>query len=151
MDKFFMMEALDLAREAADRDEVPVGAVVVRDGKIIGRGYNLRESRASATAHAEVLAIEQACRAIGSWRLDECTLYVTMEPCPMCAGAIINSRIKKVVFGCKDAFAGCLGSVIDFNCYPFNHSFSIESGVCAEESKELLSKFFKDKRKLRDI
>ncbi len=150
MDKRFMLDALALARQAYDTGEVPVGAVVVRDGEIIGRGYNLRESRASATAHAEVLAIEQACAAIGSWRLDGCTLYVTMEPCPMCAGAIVNSRIERVVFGCNDAVAGCLGSVLNFNCYPFNHSFSIEGGVCAEESRELLTKFFKEKRKNKD-
>ena len=147
MDERYMLEALALANKAALEGEVPVGAVVVREGEIIGRGYNQRESRASATAHAEVLAIEQACRRVGSWRLEHCTLYVTMEPCPMCAGAMVNSRIGRVVFGCYDAVAGCCGSVLNFNCYPFNHSFAIEGGVRAEECKKLLTDFFEKKRK----
>ena len=146
-DQLYMKEALALAKIAAEQGEIPVGAVVVRDGEIIGRGYNLRESEGRATAHAEVLAIEDACRAIGSWRLSGCTLYVTMEPCPMCAGALVNSRIDRVVYGCKDAAAGCLGSVINFNSYPFNHSFETVSGICSEESTELLREFFRQKRK----
>ncbi len=144
---FFMNKALCLAQKAFDRGEVPVGAVVVRNGEVIGEGFNLRQTEASVTAHAEILALEQACRAVGSWRLSGCTLYVTMEPCPMCAGALINSRIDKVVYGCKDAAAGCLGSVINFNAYPFNHAFETVGGVCAEECAELLRKFFKEKRK----
>jgi len=142
-----MLEALELAKTAASLGEVPVGAVVVRGGEIIGKGYNLRENKKSASAHAEIIAIEQACNALGSWRLSGCTLYVTMEPCPMCAGAIVNSRIDRVVYGCKDVVAGCCGSVINFNAYPFNHSFTIESGVCETQATELLKGFFEDKRK----
>lgn len=142
-----MLEALELAKTAASLGEVPVGAVVVRDGEIIGKGYNLRENKKSASAHAEIIAIEQACNALGSWRLSGCTLYVTMEPCPMCAGAIVNSRIDRVVYGCKDVVAGCCGSVINFNAYPFNHSFTIESGVCETQATELLKGFFAEKRK----
>lgn len=142
-----MLEALELAKTAASLGEVPVGAVVVRGGEIIGKGYNLRENKKSASAHAEIIAIEQACNALGSWRLSGCTLYVTMEPCPMCAGAIVNSRIDRVVYGCKDVMAGCCGSVINFNAYPFNHSFTIESGVCETQATELLKGFFEDKRK----
>lgn len=147
MDEKYMLEALELAKTAASLGEVPVGAVVVRGGEIIGKGYNLRENKKSASAHAEIIAIEQACNALGSWRLSGCTLYVTMEPCPMCAGAIVNSRIDRVVYGCKDVVAGCCGSVINFNAYPFNHSFTIESGVCETQATELLKGFFEDKRK----
>ena len=142
-----MEKALELAREAFKLGEVPVGAVVVHDGEIIGEGYNLREREGSVIAHAEVIAIEQACKRLGTWRLSDCTLYVTMEPCPMCAGALVNSRIDRVVYGCKDAAAGCLGSVIDFNSYPFNHSFETASGICSRECTELLQEFFRQKRK----
>ena len=143
----FMKQALALAKEAAALGEVPVGAVVVKDGEVIGKGYNLRESNASATAHAEVIAIEEACRSLGTWRLSGCTLYVTLEPCPMCAGAIVNSRIDRVVFAVRDAVAGCCGSVINFNRYPFNHAFAVEEGVLAGESAALLRAFFEEKRK----
>ena len=143
-----MREALSLAERAAEIGEIPVGALVVdAKGKIISRAYNLRENKKSATAHAEILAIEQACSILGGWRLQGCTLYVTLEPCPMCAGALINSRIGRVVFGTKDALAGCCGSVINFNAYPFNHSFEITSSVCEEESKKLLRDFFDKKRR----
>ena len=146
-----MEKALELGRKAFELGEVPVGAVVVRDGEIIGEGYNLREREGSVIAHAEIVAMEQACKALGTWRLSGCTLYVTMEPCPMCAGALINSRISRVVYGCKDAAAGCLGSVINFNSYPFNHSFETASGICAEEGAELLKEFFEKKRKKTSI
>ena len=142
-----MEKALVLARKAFELGEVPVGAVIVRDGEIVGEGYNLREREGSVIAHAEVIAIEQACKRLGTWRLSGCTLYVTMEPCPMCAGALVNSRIDRVVYGCKDAAAGCLGSVIDFNSYPFNHSFETASGICSRECTELLQEFFRQKRK----
>jgi len=145
-DKKFMKEAIDLAKRAKDEGEVPVGAIVVRNGEIIGSGYNLRESRGMATAHAEILAIEEACRKLGSWRLLGCTLYVTLEPCPMCAGAIVNSRIERVVYGVKDSAAGCCGSVVDFNRYPFSHSFSLTSGICEDECALLLKEFFKSRR-----
>ena len=142
----FMNAALALAEKAASMGEIPVGAVVVRDGEIIGTGHNLRENKKSATAHAEVLAIEAACEKVGDWRLTGCTLYVTLEPCPMCAGAIVNSRIERVVYGCSDSAAGCCGSLINFNAYPFNHAFLIESGVCEERSRELIKSFFDNKR-----
>lgn len=148
-DSYYMKRALELARKAAEMDEVPVGAVIVNNesGEILSEAYNLRENNKSATAHAEVLAIERACERLGTWRLSGYTLYVTLEPCPMCAGAMINSRIDRVVYGVKDMLAGCCGSVINFNAYPFNHSFEITCGVCEEECREALQVFFKDKRK----
>ena len=119
-----------------------MGAVVVKDGEIIAEAHNLRHTGNVATAHAELLAIEEACRKLGTWRLSGCTLYVTLEPCPMCAGAIINSRIDRVVYGVKDAKAGCVGSVINFNSYPFNHAFEVVDGVCEKECAKVLSEFF---------
>lgn len=145
-DEKFMREALRLAEIAKDLGEVPVGAVIVRDGEILCGAYNLRETKRMATAHAELLAIEDACRILGGWRLPRAVLYVTMEPCPMCAGAIVNSRIERVVYGVKNFSAGCCGSVLDFNAYPFNHSFALSGGVCEEECKALLQSFFAKKR-----
>ena len=144
-----MKQALELAKRAAELGEVPVGALVVDNasGEVISRAHNLRENNKIATAHAEVLAIEEACRNRGGWRLSGCTLYVTLEPCPMCAGALINSRIERVVFGAEDMVAGCCGSVINFTSYPFNHAFELTSGVCEDECKELLKRFFENKRK----
>lgn len=147
LDERFMKEAISLAELACEGGEVPVGAIIVKDGKIIARAHNLRETDRIATAHAELLAIEEACRALGGWRLCGCTLYVTLEPCPMCAGAIVNSRIDRVVFGASDAAAGCCGSVIDLNSYPFNHAFAVTRGVCEEECRDLLRGFFANKRK----
>ena len=146
-DAEYIKKALELARKAAGIGEIPVGAVIVKDGVIIGEGYNLRESHSSAISHAEVIAIEEACRRIGSWRLSGATLYVTLEPCPMCTGAIINSRIDRVVFGAKDSAAGCCGSLIDLSSYPFNHSFKTDGGVCAEECLAVLKEFFEKRRK----
>ena len=144
----FMREALALAKKAAELGEVPVGAVVVSsEGIVIADAYNLRENKKSVIAHAEIIAIEQACRKLGDWRLSGCTLYVTLEPCPMCAGAIVNSRISRVVFGAYDMQAGCCGSVINFNAYPFNHAFEIEGGVLKDECSAILADFFKNKRK----
>ena len=145
----FMREALELARLAADMGEIPVGALVVdsNSGEVIAKAHNLRENNKLATAHAEILAIEEACRKRGSWRLHGCTLYVTLEPCPMCAGAIVNSRIDRVVWGADDMVAGCCGSVINFNSYPFNHAFDMSSGVCEDECKAILQEFFKTKRR----
>lgn len=142
----FMNMAIELAVRAYNEGEVPVGALIVKDGEVIGKGYNMREQNGMATAHAEILAIEEACRKLGTWRLCECTLYVTLEPCPMCAGAIVNSRVDRVVYGVKDNAAGCCGSLIDFNKYPFSHSFSVTSGVCEEECLALLKNFFKTRR-----
>jgi tRNA(adenine34) deaminase len=145
----FMKEALELARLAADMGEIPVGALVVdsNSGEVIAKAHNLRENNKLATAHAEILAIEEACRKRGSWRLHGCTLYVTLEPCPMCAGAIVNSRIDRVVWGADDMVAGCCKSVINFNSYPFNHSFATASGVCESECKAVLQEFFQTKRR----
>ena len=143
-----MERAIALAEYAADLGEIPVGAVIVdnESGEIISEAYNLRETKKISTAHAEILAIEEACRLRGGWRLSGCTLYVTLEPCPMCAGAIVNSRLDRVVWGADDMLAGCCGSVINFNSYPFNHSFSTTSGVCAEKCREILSNFFERRR-----
>ena len=146
-DREFMLEALREAREALAHSDVPVGAVIVRDGKIISRAHNERELNGLATAHAEVLAIERACRELGTWRLSDCTLYVTLEPCPMCAGAILNARVGRTVFGAPDPKAGCMGSVINLNSYPFNYACETLGGVCAEESRTLLAEFFEEKRR----
>ncbi|MGB9812633.1 MAG: tRNA adenosine(34) deaminase TadA [Thermovenabulum sp.] len=143
----FMREALKEARKAFEGDEVPVGAVIVKDGEIIARGRNRRESLQDATAHAEIIAIKEACERLKSWRLSGCTLYVTLEPCPMCAGAVILSRIDRVVFGAYDPKSGCAGSVMDlFSCDKFNHHPEIIGGVLEEECARLLKEFFKKKR-----
>lgn len=143
-----MKASLELARLALDIGEVPVGALIIdKNGEVISKAYNLRENKKNAVAHAEILAIKQACEALGDWRLSGCTLYVTLEPCPMCTGAIVNSRIKRVVFGAYDMQAGCCGSVANFNAYPFNHSFEITGGVMEDECRELLTVFFDKKRK----
>ena len=146
-DEAFMAEAIKLAKEAALRDEVPVGAVAVRDGKIIAVGSNTREESKCATHHAEILAIEDACRALGGWRLPGVTLYVTMEPCVMCAGAIINSRIERVVYGAKDHRFGAFGSAIDINSAGLNHRPEILGGVLGDECAAILTGYFKNKRK----
>lgn len=142
----YMKRALELAQRAAELGEVPVGALVVKDGQIISEAYNLRENGGGATAHAELLAIEKASKRLGSWRLSGCELYVTLEPCPMCAGAIINARIDKVIFGAKDAAGGAFGSVMDLNSYPLGHKTKIESGILEEECASLLRTFFEDRR-----
>ena len=142
----FMEEALALAREAADAGEVPVGCVIVRKGDIVGRGRNRREEGKSALAHAEIEAISQACANLGGWRLWECTLYVTLEPCPMCAGAIINARIPRVVYGASDAKCGAAGSVCSLFSMAFNHHPEVESGILEEECAALLTEFFQNLR-----
>ena len=146
-DDIYMKQALELARRAAQMGEVPVGAVVVRNGEVIGAAGNRRECDHSATAHAELLAIEQACKQVGSWRLSDCTLYVTLEPCPMCAGAIVNARVGRVVFGCKDARAGAMGSVLNLPCYPLNHRPQCTYGVCEAECRAVLQEFFVARRR----
>ena len=145
-DHAFMKEALLLAEEAAREGEVPVGCVVVRNGEIVGRGRNRRETGKSALAHAEIEAINQACSALGGWRLWECTLYVTLAPCPMCAGAIINARLPRVVFGAKDPKCGASGGVCDLFSMPFNHHPEVTEGVESEACAELLQRFFQDLR-----
>lgn len=146
MKKEFMYEALSLAKEAAKQGEVPVGAVIVKDGKIIARGKNERESKQNALSHAEIEAINNACKALGSWRLDDCEMYVTLEPCPMCAGAIINSRIKTLVFGAFDSKAGSIDSVVNLCDYPYNHKPEIYGGICEDECLQVLKEFFKELR-----
>ena len=145
-DILYMKRALELARLAGERDEVPIGAVIVKDGEIIAEAWNEREASKCATHHAELLCIERACKRLGGWRIPSATLYVTLEPCPMCAGAIINSRIDRVVFGAHDIRFGALGSLVNLNALGFNHSFALSGGVLEDEAKELLSGFFKKKR-----
>jgi tRNA(adenine34) deaminase len=149
-DEDFIREAIRLAGLAEEIDEVPVGAVAVKDGKIIASAFNTRETSKCATHHAEILAIEGACRALGGWRLPGVTLYVTMEPCAMCAGAIINARVERVVFGASDIRFGAFGSLVDLSALPFNHKPLIVGGVLGEECRELLSSFFKKKRKAKE-
>ena len=142
----YMKLALSEASLAAKEGEVPVGAVIVKDGKVIATARNNREATGDATGHAELLAIKEACRALGGWHLEECELYVTLEPCPMCMGAIINSRMGKVIYGAKDAKAGACGSVLNMNSYPLNHKPTVCEGVMKNECAEILSNFFKGKR-----
>ena len=149
-DRIYMEEALVLARQAAQEGEVPVGCVIVRNGQIVGRGRNRRETGKTALGHAEIEAIGDACRNLGGWRLWDCTLYVTLEPCPMCAGAIINARIPRVVYGAKDEKCGACGSVCDLFSMEFNHHPQAEQGLLEEEATNLLTEFFQDLRlKLR--
>ncbi len=142
----FMRQALELARESLHEGEVPVGAVVVKNGVVIGTGRNRRELNKNALAHAEIEAIDNACKRLGGWRLWECELYVTLEPCPMCAGAIINSRLRRVVFGAYDKKAGSCSSVINLFALPYNHRPEVAGGVMENECSTLLSEFFKQLR-----
>ena len=146
-DEYFMREAIAEASLAADAGEVPVGAVVVRGGEIIARGRNTREHDGMATGHAEIMAIEAACRALGGWRLSGCTIYVTLEPCVMCAGAIVNARLSRVVYGAKDARAGAFGSVLNVRAYPLESRPDAVGGVLADACAAILSRFFAGKRK----
>ena len=141
-----MQLAIIEAKKAALIGEVPVGCVVVRDGEVISTAYNLRETEKNALAHAELLAIDKACKALGGWRLHQCELYVTLEPCPMCMGAIINSRIKRVIFGADDPKAGCLGSIANLNEIAFNHHPEVTAGVMKDECAEMLRGFFRQLR-----
>lgn len=145
-DEKYMRLALDEAEKAYALGEVPVGAIVVKDGEVIACAGNSRETLGSAINHAEMIAIDRACKKLGSWRLSGCTLYVTLEPCPMCAGAVMNSRIDRVVFGARDARAGALGSLIDLNTYPLNHKVECVFGVLEAECTAILRKFFEEKR-----
>ena len=142
----FMDEALALAAEAAQEGEVPVGCVIVRDGRIVGRGRNRRETDKTALGHGEIEAIADACKTLGGWRLWDCTLYVTLEPCPMCAGAIINARIPRVVYGAGDAKCGAVRSVCSMFSMEFNHHPEVEAGVLETECAQLLTDFFKKLR-----
>lgn len=146
-DEFFMQKALELAKLAAQEGEVPVGAVVVKDGQVVGTGRNRRELSKNALAHAEIEAIDEACKTLGGWRLFQCDIYVTLEPCPMCTGAIINSRIKRVVFGADDLKSGSIGSVVNLFELPYNHKPEVAKGVMKEECSNILKEFFKNLRK----
>ena len=146
-DKKFMEEALRLACQAADEGEVPVGAVVVLGDEIVGRGRNRREKDKNALAHAELEAINEACKTLGGWRLWQCDMYVTLEPCPMCTGAIINSRIKRLVYGASDYKAGSCGSVVNLFDLPYNHKPETVTGFMQEECSQILTDFFRDLRK----
>ena len=151
-DEYYMKEAIKEAKKAEALAEVPIGAIVVIDGKIISRAYNLRESKQSAVAHAEILAIEQACQETGSWRLENAVLYVTLEPCAMCSGAIILSRVKRVVYGAQDPKGGCAGTFMNLlQDDRFNHQSEVTSGVLEEECGQLLSDFFRKLRERRKI
>ena len=146
-DEQWMGVALDEARRAVSHDDVPIGAVVVHEGRVIGRGRNERELREDPTAHAEVLALREAAHALGSWRVLDSTLYVTLEPCTMCAGAIVLARVPRVVYGCTDPKAGAAGSVLDVLAEPrLNHRPEVVGGVLAAEAAELLRAFFRDRR-----
>lgn len=146
-DKYFMRRALEQARKAAEMGEVPVGCVVVHDGHIAGCGHNLRESRADPTAHAEIEALKQAAKEIGTWHLEGTTVYCTLEPCCMCAGAMVNARVKRLAFGLSDDKSGACGSVVNLLQQPaLNHQVEVTSGVLAEESLRLLQAFFRERR-----
>ena len=145
-DRYYMEQALVLAKEAFELGEVPVGCVIVRGDEIVGRGRNCRETDKTALGHAEIQAISQACENLGGWRLWDCTLYVTLEPCPMCAGAIINARIPRVVYAAGDSKGGACGSVCDLFAMDFNHHPTVEAGLMEEESMALLTDFFQKLR-----
>lgn len=147
IDEIYMKEAIAEAQKAALHGDVPIGCVIVFEGKIIAAARNERELDKNALCHAELTAIEEACRVRGGWRLFGCTLYVTLEPCPMCAGAIVNSRIDRVVYGAKDPKAGAFGSVLNMNSYPLNHKPKIRSGVLGKECSDMLRLFFTKLRK----
>lgn len=146
MDKKFMKEAIILAKEAGAMGEVPVGAVIVKNGEIIARGKNEREAKQNALSHAEIKAINNACETLGSWRLEDCEMYVTLEPCPMCAGAIINSRIKTLIFGAFDSKMGSIDSVINLCDLPYNHKVEVYGGIMEDECLDLIKGFFKGLR-----
>ncbi len=143
----FMALALEEAKAAAEEGEVPVGAVLVHRGQVIARGHNLRESGKNALLHAEMIVIGEGCRLLGGWRLPDCELYVTLEPCPMCAGAVVNSRVGKVVFGGKDYRAGAFGSVLNLNGYPLNHKPEVVAGVMEGACLAVLKAFFEERRR----
>ena len=147
LDEKFMAEALKEAEKSANFDEVPVGAVIVKDDKIIARGHNLRESKNDPTAHAEIVAIRKACKKLKSWRLEGCTIYVTIEPCSMCAGTLLWTRIKRIVYGAKDIKGGALGSSYNlFEVKNINHHPEIEGGILEEKCSTLMTSFFRNKR-----
>ncbi len=147
IDEKYMRQAIRQAKKAYELDETPIGCVIVREGKVIGRGYNRRNTDKNPLAHAEITAIRKASRKLGDWRLEECTLYVTLEPCQMCAGAIVQSRVARVVVGCMNPKAGCAGSILNLlDMREFNHQVQLETGVMEEECSVLMKEFFKELR-----
>ena len=152
MHEEFMQEALKEAKKAYKKLEIPVGAIIVKDGEIIAKAHNIKEEKKDTTKHAEILAIQKASKKLESWRLNDCELYVTLEPCPMCAGAIIQSRIKKVFIGAMDEKTGACGSVLNlFKDYKFNHNVEVEYGILKSDCEEILKKFFKELRELKKL
>lgn len=152
MEEKFMKEALKEAKKAYDKLEVPVGCVIVKDGKVIARGHNLKETKYDTTKHAEIIAIQKASQKLRSWRLLDCEMYVTLEPCSMCAGAILNARLKKIYIGTLDKKTGAVGSVFNLlEDYTFNHKVEIEKGVLQEECETILKDFFKELRKIKNL
>lgn len=152
MEEKFMKEALKEAKKALDIEEVPVGAVIVKDGKIIARAHNTKETKKDATCHAEILAIKKACKKLGAWRLIDCEMYVTLEPCSMCAGALINSRIKKLYIGTDDNKTGACGSVLNLlEDYKFNHKIEVQKYILKDDAEKLLKEFFKFLRERNKI
>ena len=150
MQEYYMEQALKEAEKAYKKLEVPVGAVIVKDGKIIAKGHNQKETKTDTTKHAEIIAIQKASKKLKSWRLTDCEMYVTLEPCTMCAGAIINSRIKKIYIGAMDEKTGVAGSVLNiFEDYTFNHKVEVEKGIKKEECENILKQFFKELRKIK--
>ena len=148
--KYYMKQAIKEAEKAYKKLEVPVGAIIVKDGKIIARAHNQKETKIDTTKHAEIIAIQKASKNLKSWRLIDCEMYVTLEPCTMCAGAIINSRIKKVYIGTMDEKTGAVGSVLNlFEDYTFNHKVESETGILSEDCENILKKFFKELRKIK--
>ena len=149
--EYYMKQAIKESEKAYKKLEVPVGAIIVKDGKIIARAHNQKETKTDTTKHAEILAIQKASKKLKSWRLIDCEMYVILEPCTMCAGAIINSRIKKVYIGTMDQKTGAVGSVLNlFNDYTFNHQVESETGILKEESENILKQFFKELRKMKN-
>lgn len=146
MKNFYMKEALKEAKKAYKKEEIPVGAVIVKNGEIIAKAHNLKETKQTAIAHAEILCIEKACKKLGTWRLSDCEMYITLEPCTMCMGAIILSRIKKIYIGALDEKTGACGSFIALQDYKYNHKVEIETGIMLEENSNLIKKFFKELR-----
>lgn len=151
MNEKYMKEALKQAHKAYEKNEVPVGAIIVKDGEIIAKAYNQKEEKYDTTKHAEIIAIQKASKKLKSWRLNDCEMYVTLEPCSMCAGAIIQSRIKKVYIGTMDEKTGSCGSVLNlFTDYKFNHKVEVEYGICKKECEKILKDFFKMLRKTKE-
>ena len=146
MEEKFMKEALKEAQKAFNKEEVPVGAIIVKDGKIIARAHNIKEQKCDATSHAEILAIQKACKKLGAWRLLDCDMYVTLEPCAMCTGALINARIRKLYIGTDDYKTGACGSVLNLLEYKFNHKIEVQKYILKEECTKILKDFFKKLR-----